>query len=289
MLSSVQWQQVDALLALALAEDVGDGDVTTAILAPAAARLSAAFVARRAGVLSGGEIVRRFFAFLDPEVTVTPLVADGEPITAGQPLLKIAGAARSILTGERVSLNFLQRMSGVATVTRRYVEAVRGTGAKIYDTRKTLPGHRALDKLAVAHGGGANHRLGLFDMILIKDNHLALAGIASPAEAVRRARSRSALPLMVEVDTLEQLRAVLPSAPDYILLDNMDAPTMREAVALTAAAFPAENSRPQLEASGGITLDNIRAVAETGVNRISVGALTHSVAALDLGLDAIAP
>ncbi|MDR0867613.1 MAG: carboxylating nicotinate-nucleotide diphosphorylase [Planctomycetota bacterium] len=288
MLSSVQWQQVDALLALALAEDVGDGDVTTAILAPAAARLSAAFVARRDGVLSGGEIVRRFFAFLDPEVIVTPLVADGERITAGQPLLKIAGAARSILTGERVSLNFLQRMSGVATVTRRYVEAVRGTGAKIYDTRKTLPGHRALDKLAVAHGGGANHRLGLFDMILIKDNHLALAGVASPAEVARLARSRSALPLMVEVDTLEQLRAVLPSAPDYILLDNMDAPTMREAVALTAA-LSAANSRPQLEASGGITLDNVRAVAETGVNRISVGALTHSVAALDIGLDAIAP
>ena len=285
-LTPAQYAQIDRLLDLALEEDVGPGDVTTEVLTTGASRLEAVYVARAAGVLSGVEIVQRFFAKLSPEVKLEPFLADGAMLEKGARIMRVSGPARPVLTGERVSLNLLQRMCGIATVARRYADAVAGTRAKIYDTRKTLPGHRALDKMAVMHGGGCNHRLGLYDMILIKDNHLALAEIASPFDAVKIARAKSKLPLMVEVDTLEQLANVLPAAPDYVLLDNMGPETLKKAVAMTDAAFAADPARrPRLEASGGVNLGTVRAIAESGVDRISVGALTHSVTALDIGLD----
>lgn len=286
MFTAHQDEQIDRLLALALAEDVGDGDVTTTILANSSATLNAVYVARQNGVLSGGEILRRFFRKLSPALQFTNLLNDGDNFTVGAKILRVIGNARALLTGERLSLNILQRMCGIATITRQYVNAIKGTPAKIYDTRKTLPGHRALDKMAVMHGGGENHRCGLYDMILIKDNHLALSEIATPAQAVQIARAKSTLPIMIEVDNLTQLENVLPTAPDYILLDNMDANLLKRAVKIVDD-FSAnnQNKRPQLEASGGITLNNIRAIAESGVERISVGALTHSVTALDIGLD----
>jgi len=285
-LTPEQYAQIDRLLDLALEEDVGTGDVTTEVLTTGASRLTAVYTARADGVLSGVEIVQRFFAKLSPEVRLEALLRDGARIEKGAQIMRISGPARPVLTGERVSLNILQRMCGIATVARRYADIVQGTRAKIYDTRKTLPGHRALDKMAVMHGGGCNHRLGLYDMILIKDNHLALAEIATPFAAVKTARSKSNLPIMVEVDTLEQLKNVLPAEPDYVLLDNMGPEILKQAVALTDAAF-AQNParRPQLEASGGINFDTVRAIAESGVDRISIGALTHSVKALDIGLD----
>lgn len=285
-LTPKQYEQIDRLLDLALEEDVGTGDVTTEVLTTGASRLQAVYTARDIGVLSGVEIVQRFFRKLSPEVELEPLLTDGAPLEKGARIMKISGPARPVLTGERISLNILQRMCGIATVAHKYAAAVAGTRAKIYDTRKTLPGHRALDKMAVMHGGGCNHRLGLYDMILIKDNHLALAEIASPADAVRTARAKSPLPIMAEVDTLEQLANVLPAAPDYILLDNMPPEVLKKAVAMTDAAFASDPARrPALEASGGINFDSVRAIAESGVDRISIGALTHSVKALDIGLD----
>lgn len=285
-LTPAQYAQIDRLLDLALEEDVGTGDVTTEVLTTGNSRLTAVYTARAEGVLSGVEIVQRFFAKLSPEVKLEVLLQDGARLEKGSRIMRISGPARPVLTGERVSLNILQRMCGIATVARRYADTVQGTRAKIYDTRKTLPGHRALDKMAVMHGGGCNHRLGLYDMILIKDNHLALAEIATPFDAVKTARAKSKLPIMVEVDTLEQLKNVLPAEPDYVLLDNMGPEILKQAVALTDAAF-AQNParRPMLEASGGINFDTVRAIAESGVDRISIGALTHSVKALDIGLD----
>ncbi len=286
-----QLRLVDRLLDLAIDEDVGSGDATTLSLFPDPGAAEAYFTAREAGVMAGGAVVTRLFARLGARfaddagaVAVTPLKHDGDAFAKGDKLLRVAGDAAVILMGERTSLNLLQRMCAVAGRTRRYVRAAAAGGAAgIYDTRKTTPGHRVLDKLAVQAGGGVNHRMGLFDMILIKDNHLAHYG--GPAKAVQAARGRSSLPIMVEVDTLEQLRDVLAAEPDYVLLDNMDAAALAQAVALADAAARGNLRRPKLEASGGITLDTIAAAAASGVDRISVGALTNGAGGVDIGLD----
>jgi nicotinate-nucleotide pyrophosphorylase (carboxylating) len=279
------------LIDLALAEDLGDaGDVTVQSLLPRPGTGRAAFVARSAGVLAGVEAAELVYRAVDPSVSFERLKDDGSLLRKGDQIARIAGSLPSLLIGERTALNFVQRLSGVATMTRRFVDAVAGLSAKILDTRKTTPGWRRLEKYAVRCGGGHNHRTGLFDMILVKDNHLASLRIADPkaavAETVRRARAYCAshdprLPVEIEVESLDQLDAALAAKPDIILLDNMPPDTMREAVRRRQAIAPSV----QLEASGGITLETVRPIAETGVDRISVGALTHSAPAWDLALD----
>jgi nicotinate-nucleotide pyrophosphorylase (carboxylating) len=264
----------------ALAEDLGRaGDVTAQACIPADARLSAVFAVRKPGVVAGLACVRLAIAELDPAADVRLLVEDGMQIAAGAQLARVEANARALLSAERTALNLLGRLSGIATLTRAYVEAVAGTKAKIVDTRKTTPGLRALEKYAVRCGGGVNHRFGLDDAILIKDNHIAACG--SVAEAVRRARAAAGhlMKVEVEVDGLDQLDAALEHGPDVVMLDNFSLADLREAVRRAG-------SRAVLEASGGITLETVRSVAETGVDVISVGALTHSVGVLDIGLDA---
>jgi nicotinate-nucleotide pyrophosphorylase (carboxylating) len=274
----IDFQQIDPIIRNALAEDIGDGDVTTLNTVPADAILRGVFLAKEAGVVAGLEVVRRVFQQVDPAVEVAFDLADGERVEARQMFGAIRGPGRALLTGERVALNFMQRMSGIATLTRRYVDAVAGTRAVILDTRKTAPGLRALDKWAVRLGGGQNHRIGLYDMAMIKDNHIAAVG--GIAEAVRRVREGDPRdrPIEVEVTTLEQLRQALAQPIDRILLDNMSLDQMREAVQIAAGRIP-------LEASGNVNLDTVAAIAATGVDYISSGALTHSVAALDISLD----
>lgn len=271
-------QQIDRIIANALAEDIGDGDVTTLNTIPADAVLHGVFLAKEAGVVAGLEVVRRVFQQVDPAVEVEFAVGDGDRVEARQVFGEVRGPGRALLTGERVALNFLQRMSGIATLTRRYVDAVAGTQAVILDTRKTAPGLRVLDKWAVRLGGGHNHRIGLYDMAMIKDNHIAAVG--GIAEAVRRVREGDPLgrPIEVEVTTLQQLREALDQPIDRILLDNMSLAQMREAVQIAAGRIP-------LEASGNVNLDTVAAIAATGVDYISSGALTHSVRALDISLD----
>ena len=262
-------------MARALAEDVGDGDVTTAATVPSQARARATISQKAPGVIYGLEVAAETFHSVDPDLVVQPLTQEGEWREHG-PVMALEGRARGILTAERTALNFLQRLSGVATMAARCVQAVSGTGATILDTRKTTPGLRALEKAAVAAGGATNHRAGLYDAILIKENHAALAG--GVAEAVRLALAHSpGLPLEVECRDLEEVEQALAAGAPMILLDNMDVERLREAVSLVAG-------RAELEASGGFTLETIRDVATTGVNFISVGALTHSAPALDLSL-----
>lgn len=269
---------IDRIVLAALAEDIGDGDITTLSTIPEEARLTGRFLAKETGVVAGIQLVWRAFALLDPRVEVLVLIDDGMCVERGQVIAQVSGPGRAILTGERVALNFLQRMSGIATATRRYVNAVEGTAATILDTRKTVPGLRLLDKWAVRLGGGANHRIGLYDMVLIKDNHIAAVG--SITETVERVRANDprGRQIEVEVTTLEQLEEALALPIDRILLDNMPPDVMREAVMLAGGRIP-------LEASGGINMDSVREVAETGVDFISVGALTHSVKAMDISLD----
>ncbi len=280
-----------ALVRLALAEDLGPGagvagDVTSGATIPADAAGAADVVARSPGVLAGIPAAILVAAELDPLLAVTPHLDDGADLAPGAQVLTLAGPLRSLLAAERTLLNFLQRLSGVATLTRRYAESVAGTRAVVLDTRKTTPGWRLLEKYAVRAGGGVNHRVGLYDGVLIKDNHLAGLGSAANAvgRAVRAARLHPAaagLVVEVEVDTLDQLDQALASGPDVVLLDNMPPDVLREAVRRRDAAAPGV----LLEASGGVNLGTVRAVAETGVDRVSVGALTHSAPALDLGLD----
>ena len=274
--------EIHAAVRAALAEDIGSGDATTLATVPADAQLTAAMVAREPLVLAGLAFAEAAFRELAPTLSVTCLARDGEPCRAGQTLLHVSGPARAILTAERVALNFVQRLSGVATLTAQFVAAVHGTRAQILDTRKTTPGWRRLEKYAVHCGGGTNHRVGLFDQILIKDNHLAALRDAQPnaiAAAVQRARAQfPQLKVEVEADTLAQVAQAADAGADIILLDNMTTAQLREAVRLVAR-------RAQTEASGGVRLDTVRAIAETGVDFISVGALTHSARAVDIGLD----
>jgi len=277
---------LEAIIDLALAEDIGTGDITTQVTVPPATRATGVILAKAEGVISGMTVAGAVFARVDPSVTFQQSVADGESVTAGTTLGHVAGPARSLLAAERTALNLLQRLSGVATSTARHVAAVAGTNARIVDTRKTTPGLRTLEKAAVRHGGGHNHRFGLADGILIKDNHLAALGAPGApdrvARAVRHARANAphTLRIEVEVTTLAELDEALAAEADVALLDNMDVAQMREAVVRTAG-------RAVLEASGGITLDRLRAIAETGVDLISVGALTHSAPALDISLELV--
>jgi len=270
---------IEPVVRMALAEDLGRaGDVTALACIPPGARMKAAFTARKAGVLAGIQAVRLAVQAMDPTADVDLRLEDGAAFEAGAVLAVVEADARAFLSAERTALNLVGRLSGVATLTRAYVQAVAGTRARIADTRKTTPGLRALEKHAVACGGGVNHRFGLDDAILIKDNHVAVCG--GVGEAVRRARAAVGhlMKVEVEVDGLDQLDEALAAGPDVVMLDNFTLPMLREAVARTAG-------RVTLEASGGVNLDTVRGIAETGVNVISVGALTHSAPALDVGLD----
>jgi len=261
----------------ALAEDIGSGDVTTDSIVPPHLIAQGEFVVKETGVIAGLSFVQWIFRLADESVVYSPLIPEGSPVTTGDVVATVRGPARSILTVERTALNFLQRMSGIATLTRRYVDAVAGTRVVILDTRKTAPGLRALDKWAVRLGGGSNHRMGLYDMVLIKDNHIEVAG--GITEAVRRVRSHDpGLPVEVEVKNLAEFDEALTLDVDRIMLDNMSLEEMREAVRRA-------NGRVKIEASGGVTLERVKAIAATGVDYISVGALTHSVKALDISLE----
>jgi nicotinate-nucleotide pyrophosphorylase (carboxylating) len=260
----------------ALDEDIFTGDVTTDSIVPVDAILLGNIVAKQAGVVAGLKVSRMVFQQLNADISVTANVSDGSFVEAGMILARVSGSARALLTGERTALNLLGRMSGIATLTRQFVEAVAGTKAVILDTRKTAPGLRAVDKLAVRLGGGQNHRTGLFDMVLIKDNHIDFAGsITAAVERVRATGTK--LEIEVEARSLDDLREALSLDVERVLLDNMTTEKMREAVTLTAG-------RAKLEASGNITLQNVRAVAETGVDFISVGMLTHSAPVFDVSL-----
>ena len=281
-----------ALLRLTVAEDIGaEGDwrpddmppahcdVTSRATLDPAATLEGTLVAKEGGVVAGLPVAEALCRLVDAELTFTPRVEEGERVEKGTPIASVSGPGPALLAAERPALNFVGRLSGIATLTRRYVDAVAHTEADILDTRKTLPGHRHTDKYAVRQGGARNHRMGLYDMVLIKDNHIDAAG--GIAEAVSRARETHGddYPIEVEVTTLDELDAVLPLTPDFILLDNMTPATLREAAVRT-------NGRVPLEASGGVTLETVRPVAETGVDAISVGALTHSAETLDVSLRA---
>jgi len=274
--------EILAAVRSALAEDIGSGDVTTDAIVPKTATLRAAMVVREPLVLAGLAFAKTAFREQDASLVITTNAVDGEQCEKGRVLLRVSGSARAILTAERVALNFVQRLSGVASLAALFVQQVKGTQAKILDTRKTTPGWRRFEKYAVKCGGGQNHRAGLYDQVLIKDNHLAVLRDAQPnaiAEAISVARLKQPkLTIEVEADTLAQVRQCVEASADIILFDNMSLDNLRAAVAIVAG-------RAQTEASGGVTLQSVRAIAETGVNFISVGAITHSARAVDIALD----
>lgn len=269
-------REIERNVVAALAEDVGSGDVTAA-LTPESTEARARVIARQHAVLCGRAWAEACFRKLDPSADIRWHVAEGAQVSPEQVVCELKGKAQALLTGERTALNFLQMLSGVATATRRYVAAVAGTGAKIVDTRKTLPGLRAAEKYAVRVGGGVNHRMGLYDAILLKENHIAAFGGVRPALAAAQAAAGPAIWIQVEVETLEQLKQALEGGATMILLDNMSVDEMGEAVKIAAR-------RAELEASGGVTIDNVRAIAESGVDRISIGALTKDIEAIDFSM-----
>jgi len=270
-------QQIDAIIASALAEDIHTGDITTTALLTQSRQISGFLKAKEELVVSGLGVAGRVFAMLDNGAVFTPLVADGDRVAAGTVIARISGDAAMLLQGERVALNLLQRMCGVATLTSRYVQAVAGTRARIVDTRKTTPGLRVLEKYSVRVGGGINHRTGLYDGVLIKENHIVAAG--GITEAVKRARAYipHTLKIEIETETLDEVREAVAAGADIIMLDNMDTVTMKTAVEFIAG-------RALVEASGGVNLQSVRAIAETGVDIISVGALTHSAPSMDISM-----
>ncbi|MGI6406424.1 MAG: carboxylating nicotinate-nucleotide diphosphorylase [Syntrophaceticus sp.] len=269
---------VDETVRRALAEDVGKGDLTTDALVPGSLRAEGVIYSKEQGVLAGMSAAERTFSYLDPEIEIQWQLLDGSELSPGSVIARVKGKGQAMLTGERIALNFLQRLSGIATATRELLKILEGTKAKLIDTRKTTPGLRLLEKYAVRVGGGYNHRLGLDDGVLIKDNHIKVAG--GIKEAVRRAKAGvpHTIKVEVEVESLEQLKEALDAEADIIMLDNMPFEVMREAVKITDRRVP-------LEASGGISKETLRKVAETGVDLISVGAVTHSVKALDISMD----
>ncbi len=267
------------VVARALAEDLGDrGDITSAACIPESSRSEAVVVARARGVIAGLDVARHVFATVDPGVEIVALAVDGDRVEVDDEIARVEGSSRSLLTAERTALNLLGRMSGVATATSALVDLVAGTRARISDTRKTMPGMRVLDKYAVTAGGGVNHRFGLYDAVMIKDNHLVAAGSIGDAVAAARAAVESDVMIVVEVTDLDQLAELLETDADRALLDNMTASELTEAVSMV-------DGRMTVEASGGITLETVRAVAETGVDIISVGWITHSAPQLDIALD----
>ncbi|MDP6039198.1 MAG: carboxylating nicotinate-nucleotide diphosphorylase [Candidatus Latescibacteria bacterium] len=268
----------------ALAEDVGDGDVTTKWTVPLTKQAKAKLIAKIDGVVAGLNVAQWVFEAVDESIEFDAHMADGDPVVEGNVLAEVSGSARGLLTGERVALNFLQRMSGIATMTAQFVEAVKGTDAQILDTRKTVPGLRLIDKYAVAAGGGMNHRVGLYDMVLMKENHIEAAdGIGPALLAVRKGMDFEGreVPVEVEVETLSELDEVLVLGADRVMLDNMSLDEMREAVEKVQNL---KGKKPELEASGNVSIGGVREIAETGVDLISVGALTHSVKALDISM-----
>jgi nicotinate-nucleotide pyrophosphorylase (carboxylating) len=279
-------EAAERLIRMALAEDLPEGDVTSESLIPPGVSVRAAFVPRQAGVLCGIPVVLKLFTILDPRVRCRPLATDGEEARAGSAFLEVVGPARAILAGERSALNFLGRLSGIATRTRSWLSALKGAGVVLLDTRKTIPGWRLLEKYAVRAGGGANHRFSLSDQALVKDNHRAIlkaAGSGGPREWVAAIRKlHPGLPVELEVESLEELREALDSGADILLLDNMPVSVMAQAAREVRARG---KTRPLLEASGGIDAARLGEVAASGVDRISSGALTHSAAVLDIGLD----
>lgn len=268
--------EIEAFIDTAFAEDIATGDVTCESVIPADAKLVATMNAREDMVIAGLPLVAPIFRRLDPDCIVTFSVGDGDKVTAGTSIMTVSGAARALLSAERTALNTVQHLSGIATLTRRYVDLIDGTGASLLDTRKTIPGLRKLGKYAAAMGGAKNHRMGLFDAVMIKDNHIAVAGSVGIAVAAAKAAGRN--DIQVECDTLEQVREALEARANSLLLDNMAPPLLREALAIVGGAIPCE-------ASGGVTLESIRAIADTGVDFISVGRLTQSAPAVDIGLD----
>lgn len=281
MITSLDPEFIFSAVNAALAEDLGRGDLTTRATVRPGIMARGSFLAKQDMVLAGLEVADAVFSSFNPQFQIESTASDGEEVKAGRAFARVAGDAQMLLTAERTALNFLQRLSGVATVTRQYVTAIAGTQAKIVDTRKTTPGLRMLEKYAVTCGGGYNHRLGLDDGVLIKDNHIALAG--GVTEAIRRAREAAGHlhKIEVEVATHDQLREALQAKADIIMLDNMTPEQVREAVAIIQQHEPTER-RTLTEASGGITLVNVRAYAEAGVDLISIGALTHSAPAVDI-------
>jgi len=268
---------IGAFVAATLAEDLGTiGDITSAAVIPADARFTGVMDSRDPIVVAGLALAEAFFRTLDPDVRIERLVQDGDLVAADTDLLRLEGAGRALLTAERSALNTVQHLSGIATMTRRYVDAIAGTGAILLDTRKTIPGLRVLEKYATRMGGAQNHRMGLWDAAMIKDNHVAVAGGVS--EAVRRAGAAGIAHIIVEVDRIDQIEPALAAGATHLLLDNMPPATLRSAVALVAGRVPTE-------ASGGVNLETIRAIAETGVTYVSVGRLTQSAPAADIGLD----
>jgi len=268
---------IGAFVAATLAEDLGTiGDITSAAVIPADARFTGVMDSRDPIVVAGLALAEAFFRTLDPDVRIERLVQDGDSVAAETDLLRLEGVGRALLTAERSALNTVQHLSGIATMTRRYVDAMAGTGAILLDTRKTIPGLRVLEKYATRMGGAQNHRMGLWDAAMIKDNHVAVAGGVS--EAVRRAKAAGIAHIIVEVDRIDQIEPALAAGATHLLLDNMPPPTLRSAVALVARRVPTE-------ASGGVNLETIRAIAETGVTYVSVGRLTQSAPAADIGLD----
>ena len=269
---------LDTFVAATLAEDLGHPprDVTSESVIPADARFTGVMDSRDTIVVAGLPIAEAFFRALDPAVEIELLVAEGKAAAAGTDLMRLSGNARALLTAERSALNTVQHLSGIATLTRAYVDAIAGTGCTLLDTRKTIPGLRALEKYATRMGGATNHRMGLWDAAMIKDNHVAVAG--SVGEATRRAKAAGIASIIVEVDRMDQIEDALTAGATHLLLDNMEAATLRQAVALVRGRVPTE-------ASGGVTLETIRAKAETGVTFISVGRLTQSAPAADIGLD----
>jgi nicotinate-nucleotide pyrophosphorylase (carboxylating) len=271
---------LEEIVRCALAEDIGSGDITTLLTVPAESHARANMVAKGEGIVAGLPIVVEVYRQLDPNVLIELEVRDGDTIRPRQSLCRLEGAAQSLLTGERVALNFVQRLSGIATKTARFARLVEGTRARIVDTRKTTPGLRALEKYAVRIGGGYNHRFGLFDAVLIKDNHIQVSGGIAPAVRAARAGASHVTTITVECDTLEQVHEALEAGADILLLDNMEPAQLRQAVELV-------NGRARTEASGGVNEQTVAAIAATGVDIISVGALTHSAVALDIGLDLV--
>ncbi|MFA8341925.1 MAG: carboxylating nicotinate-nucleotide diphosphorylase [Rhodothermaceae bacterium] len=268
--------KIEEIIKSALQEDVNTGDITTNLLIPEDKNASAFMKAKESGVVAGMEIAEMVFKYLSPEIEWKPFVKDGDKVEKGTRIAEIKGSYRAILTGERLALNFLQRMSGIASETAKYVELVKESKTEILDTRKTVPGLRILDKYAVKAGGGTNHRIGLYDMVMIKDNHIEVAGSITNAVDNIRKELPAGIKIEVETKNLEEVKEALKAKADVIMLDNMDNATMAEAVKIV-------DGKAKTEASGNMTLERIKGVSETGVDYISIGALTHSVKALDIG------
>ncbi|MBR5250339.1 MAG: carboxylating nicotinate-nucleotide diphosphorylase [Bacteroidales bacterium] len=269
---------IDRLIDLAIEEDISTGDISTNAIIPVYTRATAEMKAKASGVVSGMGVIRAVYERFEKDIVWEPLVQDGDWVEPGDILLRMEASYRCLLCGERLSLNILQRMSGIATETAKYVRALEGTKTRLLDTRKTAPGMRVLDKLAVKHGGGMNHRMGLYDMVMLKDNHIKIAGGIPQAIAAVKRNQPLSVRLEVETTNLEEVRQALEGGADIIMLDNMDNASMAEAVRLIAG-------RAKTEASGNMSLERMRSVAEVGVDYISVGALTHSVKAMDISMN----